>query len=610
MECPSCEHQNVDNARFCAKCGALQPVQTAPENDPMIGMVIKNTFRVVRLLGEGGMGRVYEGEQQMGTTTRKVAIKTLHPHLSQDPQIVARFNRECGTVAELEHPNTIQFFDFGQTPDGTLFIAMEFIDGESICDIVEREGPMPPERVEHIMRQVCGSLAEAHSKGIVHRDLKPDNIVLTTRAGERDFAKVLDFGIAARTEATDAKKEQKLTQQGTVLGTPPYMSPEQFTGKELDNRSDIYSLGVMAYEMLTGKLPFDAETPWEWATKHLTERPYPFEVTAPRAAMIPDSMKQAIMRALSKDREQRQHDVNQFFEEFSGGGSSINSVTAAANSPVVHSGTAAMDAPPPELFQAAGFTSPGGAPYGNSPGFAGAGMTATPAMGQPSAPQLVPPMAPPVYAPHAPPARAKSSGVGKLLIFGAIAAALIVGALAVVLVVRGRSNSSDGDDRLDLTMPSASSTNTVTQIAPIATPTETAQAVDAASTATATPTFTTPTATAEIPPPTAIPKPTSPPQTKPTATAKPRIPEGDAACDQSISMARNGAIEAAVAAYRGCEKGGTRVALAKNTIRSNAKTAAEQAKFRGDCKRAQSIARAASSIGADGGATALASNCK
>ena len=317
MECPSCHHPNVDNARFCAKCGALLPVQEA-EDDPMLGIVIKNTFRVVRLLGEGGMGRVYEGEQQMGTTTRKVAIKTLHPHLSQDPQIVARFNRECGTVAELEHSNTIQFFDFGQAPDGTLFIAMEFIDGESICDIVERDGPMTPPRVENILRQVCGSLAEAHKKGIVHRDLKPDNVVLTTRAGEDDFAKVLDFGIAARTEATDAKKEQKLTQQGTVLGTPPYMSPEQFTGKELDGRSDIYSLGVMAYEMLTGKLPFEAETPWEWATKHLTERPYPFEVTAPGSALIPDAMKGAIMKALSKDREERQPDVMAFYEELAG----------------------------------------------------------------------------------------------------------------------------------------------------------------------------------------------------------------------------------------------------------------------------------------------------
>src|SRR6185369_10381989 len=136
--------------------------------------------------------------------------------------------------------------------------------------------------------QVCGALDEAHMQGIIHRDLKPENIILTDRAGETDFVKVLDFGIAARTESADAQKEQKLTQQGMVLGTPPYMSPEQFTGKALDSRSDIYSLGVMAYEMLTGKLPFEADTPWQWATQHMTAAPKPLEAT-PNGAALPEN---------------------------------------------------------------------------------------------------------------------------------------------------------------------------------------------------------------------------------------------------------------------------------------------------------------------------------
>ena len=138
---------------------------------------------------------------------------------------------------------------------------------------------MMPDRVAHIMEQICGSLEEAHGRGIVHRDLKPDNVVLVERAGKKDFVKVLDFGIAKRSKEED-KNEQKLTQQGMVLGTPPYMSPEQFTGRPIDARSDIYSLGVMAYEMLTGKLPFKADTAWEWATQHMTQPPIPIESLA------------------------------------------------------------------------------------------------------------------------------------------------------------------------------------------------------------------------------------------------------------------------------------------------------------------------------------------
>src|SRR6185369_3660777 len=166
--------------------------------------------------------------------------------------------------------------------------------------------------------QVCGALDEAHMQGVIHRDLKPENIILTDRAGEADFVKLLDFGIAARTESADAAKEQKLTQQGMVLGTPPYMSPEQFTGKALDARSDIYSLAVMAYEMLTGRLPFEANTPWQWATEHMMSQPIPFEAT-PVSSQIPASMRAAILRALGKNKEERQDSAGQFVEELSGG---------------------------------------------------------------------------------------------------------------------------------------------------------------------------------------------------------------------------------------------------------------------------------------------------
>src|SRR5262245_6988524 len=343
MKCEACQHENVEGAHFCAKCGALLPSgEEGP--DPLVGQLIGGRFRVTGVLGEGGTGKVSVRGQQIVTTVRKVAIKTLHSHLSKDASVLARFHRECGTVAQLEHPNTIKFFDFGQTNDGTLYIAMEFVAGKPLADVIAKEGALAAERVIKIMRQVCGALDEAHMQNIIHRDLKPENIILTARAGETDFVKVLDFGIAARSESADAQREQKLTQQGMVLGTPPYMSPEQFTGKALDSRSDIYSLGVMAYEMLTGKLPFEADTPWQWATQHMTAQPLPFEVTAPSSS-IPHGMRDAILKSLQKDRDKRQASARDFFAELSGGGRMTVTgetgvkVSASAN-------TAAMEAAP------------------------------------------------------------------------------------------------------------------------------------------------------------------------------------------------------------------------------------------------------------------------
>src|ERR1019366_875603 len=222
---------------------------------------------------------------------------------------------------ELEHPNTIQVYDFGVTEDGILYIVMEFLQGKSLADYIEKEGAMMPDRVAHIMDQVCGSLEEAHGRGIVHRDLKPDNVVLVERAGKKDFVKVLDFGIAKRSKEED-KNEQKLTQQGMVLGTPPYMSPEQFTGRPIDARSDIYSLAVMSYEMLTGKLPFQADTAWEWATQHMTQPPIPIESMA-EGMRAPESMRAAIRRALEKSPDARFQTVKEFNEAFTAQGAFV-----------------------------------------------------------------------------------------------------------------------------------------------------------------------------------------------------------------------------------------------------------------------------------------------
>ncbi len=302
-------------------------------SEALVGRVLGGKYKIVKILGEGGMGCVYEGEQKLGDTIRKVAIKTLHPHLSHDPKILARFEREVGTVASLQHPNTIQVFDFGKTDEGQLYIVMEYVQGRSVADVLEKDGPMPPMRVRKILEQVTGSLEEAHGLGIVHRDLKPDNVVLCDKAGQKDWVEVLDFGIAKRSTEEDTQ-EKKLTQQGMVLGTPPYMSPEQFTGKPIDKRSDIYSLGVMSYEMLTGRLPFSGNTAWEWATAHMTAQPISLDAT-PQGANIPPAMKAAISRALEKDPDARWANVTDFYHAFAG--DAIEHLST---------GTGAMAAPP------------------------------------------------------------------------------------------------------------------------------------------------------------------------------------------------------------------------------------------------------------------------
>jgi serine/threonine-protein kinase len=561
MQCEACGHANLDGARFCANCGALLP--TANEGpDPMIGQLVGGRFRVTAVLGEGGMGIVYVGEQQMGSTVRKVAIKTLHQHLSKDPSVLARFHRECGTVAQLEHPNTIKFYDFGSTSDGTLYIAMEFVAGRSLAEVIRDEGPLEPARVTRILRQACGALDEAHEKGIIHRDLKPENLILTNRAGDKDFVKVLDFGIAARSESADAQKEQKLTQQGMVLGTPPYMSPEQFTGKALDLRSDIYSLGVMTYEMLTSRLPFDADTPWQWATQHMTAQPIAFEVSAPSKS-IPPGMRQAILKALSKDREKRQSTAREFFTELSEGGH----VT--------------VDAPPP----AAALASTGTAAMDQVPEFRG--TEASPAR----APLPVPVGTPVGVVAHVPPSpttsRKKSGGKGLIVGLGALGTVLLV----AMAVVAARSLKQDEEVQplpIGDTSPTPASSGGVTTIAPVETAPPTPTSVAAPEDPTTPPVTGTP---------------TPPPKTKPstatgtgTAASTPKPPAGGG-CDACISQASSGNVLAAAQSARSCtDAAGKQNCLAR--IKGNAPNAARAAAYNGDCRTANLIVGAAESIGA------------
>ncbi len=545
------------------------PVEPEQGQNAMIGQLIGGRYRVSGVLGEGGMGIVFVGEQQMGSTVRKVAIKTLHQHLSKDPSVLARFHRECGTVAQLEHPNTIKFYDFGATADGTLYIAMEFVSGKPLSEVLEA-GPLSPDRVVKIMRQVCGALDEAHMQGIIHRDLKPDNIVLTNRAGETDFVKVLDFGIAARTESADAQKEAKLTQQGMVLGTPPYMSPEQFTGKALDARSDIYSLSVMAYEMLTGKLPFDAETPWQWATQHMTAQPIPFEVSAPSKS-VPEGMRRAILKGLSKDREQREASAREFFTDLSDGGRMTVEANPAETAAAARTGTAAMDAVP--AF-ASGPGGPGpGAPLLHPP--------------HPATPMAVAAAAP------APPARTQSgSGGGKGLIFGLAGVGAVLLAAIIILVVR--SNKPVDDTLPVIPLPTSAAAGSAPRMVELPPDTPTPAETPAP---TAEPTSDKPVAgTAGKP---ATPTPTS----KPTTPTTPAAPAAGG-CDSCKTAAQSGNASGVVAAMSRCTDEAKK-AECKAMLQRTAGGAVRLAANNGQCDRAKAIVQAAASLGIKSAANGL-----
>jgi len=317
--------------------------------DPFIGReILGGQYRVVQKIGTGGMGSVYKAEQP--AMNRMVAIKILHPKLAGRKDLTSRFRREARAMSQLTHPNTVKVFMYGELEeDGSLYIVMEMLEGKNLNQTVRKEGPMAPERAIPILMQVCGALHEAHEMGIVHRDLKPENIFLCTQAGLKDYAKVLDFGLAKVTEQQMRPGSVILTQEGMVFGTPEFMSPEQAQGKTLDARSDIYSLAGILYEVLTGKLPFNARTPMEYIQKHVMEKPIPLNERVP-GKTFPAGLEQVIDRALAKkpeDRFQTAAEFSQALAPFADPGAERASVPLAPTpSPTAVAPTAASNPGP------------------------------------------------------------------------------------------------------------------------------------------------------------------------------------------------------------------------------------------------------------------------
>lgn len=318
--CPKCQAEYADDDGFCGNDGealavveqvieAREETKEAPgqleETDPLIGTLLDGKHRLERHLGSGGMGIVYAARHEI--INKQVAIKILNPGPNCDDTLPERFKQEAEAAARIRHPNIVEVSDFGKTRDGLLYMVMEYVEGESLRELISKQSPLSPERVVNLGCQICSGIAVAHKAGIVHRDLKPENVLIEIIDG-RETARVLDFGIAKLLDRAG------LTRAGDVLGTPDYMSPEQASAQPVDHRSDIYSLGIILYEMLSGQVPFSGPKPRQVLIRHVIEQPRP--VAALRSDM-PEGLARACMRALEKAPDKRQQSAADLAAELS-----------------------------------------------------------------------------------------------------------------------------------------------------------------------------------------------------------------------------------------------------------------------------------------------------
>ncbi|HEX8283874.1 MAG TPA: protein kinase [Pyrinomonadaceae bacterium] len=334
MNCPNCNEPLREGALFCTRCGAktaydagaetTEPVGAAGRDaaaaasspagsagDSLVGRVLDGKYEVLSPLGTGGMGVVYRARRvHIGD---EVAIKVLHQRLTGDEKLVERFRREARAAAQLHHPNVVTIHDYGEArgPEGFAYIVMELVRGESLRELLRREGRLDARRAVSLMRDVCAGVGAAHRRGIVHRDIKPDNIIVTPADEDSpsESVKVVDFGIAKLRDM--AAENSTLTEAGTMVGTLFYMSPEQCKGDPLDSRADVYSLGAMLHEMLAGSPPFSASNITSLIFKHISEPPPPL----PADVQVPAALRAAVTRALAKNPDERPRDASEFARE-------------------------------------------------------------------------------------------------------------------------------------------------------------------------------------------------------------------------------------------------------------------------------------------------------
>ncbi len=363
--CPGCHAVVGDEAPSCPGCGlAFAPARYSPtpiaspapastpafrtdrsgESDAMHGKVVAGRFLIDEQIGVGGMGRVYKA-RHLGLD-KVVCLKMLKPSLLDDATIVSRFEREAKAASRLDHPNSVQVLDFGQDERGRLYLVMEYVAGQDLRKLLHAEGPLGARRLAAILSQVLSALARAHAMGVIHRDLKPENVLVGERDGERDFVKVLDFGIAKLQDA----QMPGLTQNDVVCGTPEYMSPEQAMGMDVDARADLYAVGVMLYQGLTGRLPLSGRTPLEVLQKQVSEVPLSVRAARPDADCSP-ALERLVVRALAKRPEERPQSAEAFRRELMEAAGLVSST--GVTQPPTMPPAAVTHSPSPEVKSAA-----------------------------------------------------------------------------------------------------------------------------------------------------------------------------------------------------------------------------------------------------------------
>lgn len=410
VKCPECGLEYSGGELFCPVDGARlpQPEVAAEPADPLIGLTLNDRYKIHRRLGEGGMGIVYEAEHVV--IEKRVALKVLRDDFSSRPDVVERFRQEAKSASRIGHEHIVDISDFGETPSGASYFVMEMLRGRDLAEDLEEGGPLTVHRALAIAMQCCRALGAAHAKGIVHRDMKPENIFMCERESGEDFVKIVDFGIAKMSDIeTDGEPGRKLTKTGMIFGTPEYMSPEQAQGKSLDHRVDVYAMGVILYELLTGRVPFVGDTFMGILTQHMFEQPPPLQAANP-SSQVPPNVEAIIFRALAKSADERYASMEEL----------ANDVQAAL--------ATAPDAP-----AASGDTAVPGTVTHH-------GYAEEVAAGQ-AAPRLLAPT-PATEFPAVTQVTARSGGAG--LYIGLFAAVVLAGAgVAYLLVGRDKGDSSD-----------------------------------------------------------------------------------------------------------------------------------------------------------------------